>query len=431
MTKTTQTGSDVIVIGAGLAGLTAAVHAVQTGATVRLIAQGWGQQIVTPGWISVCDRAKDDVIAELRGYAALHPAHPYALAGDEGMIDCLERFRAITKAIGVPYGACVKAGHNLRLTTLLGAIQTPLLAPASMVSGDLTGVTGEILLVSFTGWRDFYPALAASNLAKQGITARAVLVDAPGAPQAWDLWPVELARRFDDPALRQRVIDQLRPHVQNAAKIGFPAVVGLEQHVEALADCTQQLERPCFEIATLPPSVPGTRLSNRLRRWLLRQRARVQIGHPVVHGIVENRRCVGVDVGALGHTNPFYADQFILATGGLYNGGIQSDESGRLWEPIFDLPVKGPGGTGREKWYHANLLVHRGHAVHRHTGLRVNTRMQPLDADGAPVLDNVYAAGHLLTGFNPLTDGCAEGIALATALKAVQVALALEAQKSY
>ena len=49
---------------------------------MRLIAQGWGQQIVTPGWISVCDRAEDDVMAEVRGYAALHPEHPYALADD-------------------------------------------------------------------------------------------------------------------------------------------------------------------------------------------------------------------------------------------------------------------------------------------------------------------------------------------------------------
>jgi anaerobic glycerol-3-phosphate dehydrogenase len=31
-----------------------------------------------------------------------------------------------------------------------------------------------------------------------------------------------------------------------------------------------------------------------------------------------------------------------------------------------------------------------------------------------------------LAGFNPLTDGCAEGIALATAYKAVQTALQLD-----
>ena len=411
-------GTDVIIIGAGLAGLTAAVHAVKAGARVRLIAQGWGQQIVTPGWISVCDRAEDDVLAEVRGYAALHPEHPYGLADPDNMIDCVERFRAFTREIDLPYDVRLKDGHNMRLMTALGAIQTPLMAPRGLANGDLTEIGGPVLLVGFTNWRDFYPELAVRNLAEQGITARAIHVEVPGTQQTWDFWPQEIAHKLDDANLRQAVINQVRPHVGDAVKIGFPAVLGMERHMEVLDDLTRQFDRPCFEIPTLPPSVPGTRLSSRLRGWLLRQRARVQIGHPVVRGIVENGRCVGVEVAALGHTNTFYADHFILATGGLYNGGILSDELGRLWEPIFDLPVQRPNGEGRDGWYHDNLLQHRGHPVHRAVGVRANRQMQPLGPDGEPVLHNVTIAGHLLPGFNPLTDGCAEGIVLATALKA-------------
>lgn len=418
-------GTDVIVIGAGLAGLTAAVHAVRAGATVRLIAQGWGQQIVTPGWISVCDRADDDVIAEVRGYAALHPDHPYALAEDDAMVHGLDTFRRLAEEIGLPYDMRQSDGHNLHLPTMLGAIQTPLIAPRGMAGGDLTGLSGPILLVGFKGWRDFHPELAAGNLQAQGIEARAVRVDLPAQKPGWDFWPGELARVFDTPDRRAAVIRQVKPLVQGAVKVGFPAVLGMDRHADALREFGEQLERPCFEIPTLPPSPSGTRLSNRLRRWLLRHGARVQIGHPVVRGIVRNGRCTGVEVGALGHTNPFYADQVILATGGLYSGGILSDESGRLWEPIFDLPVQAPPGDGREGWTYDRLLKHRGHPIHRLTGLRVNKQMRPLDSSGAPVLENVYAVGHLLAGFNPLTDGCAEGIALATAYKAVQTALNL------
>jgi len=49
--------------------------------------------------------------------------------------------------------------------------------------------------------------------------------------------------------------------------------------------------------------------------------------------------------------------------------------------------------------------------------------MRPLNPSGEVVLDNVYVVGHMLAGFNPLTDGCAEGIALATAYKAIRTAL--------
>ncbi len=257
----------------------------------------------------------------------------------------------------------------MRLMTMLGAIQTPLHGSARYRQRRPDRhQRAECCWSDSRNWRDFYPELAVQKSGRAGHRARAIRVDPPGAAQSWDLWPGELARQLDDPDQRKAVIQQVKPHVQTAEKIGFPAVLGLDRHVEALDDFSRQLGRPCFEIPTLPPSVPGTRLSNRIRRWLLRQRVRVQIGHPVVRGIVDNGRCLGVEVGALGHTNPFYADQFILATGGLYNGGIQSDESGSLWEPIFDLPVQGPRVKGATGWYHDNLLVHRGHPIHRDAG---------------------------------------------------------------
>ncbi|MBN2305202.1 MAG: FAD-binding protein, partial [Anaerolineae bacterium] len=183
-------GADVIVIGAGLAGLTAAVHATNLGAKVRLIAQGWGQQIVSPGWISVCDQADDDVIAEVRGYAALHPDHPYALAGPDNMIRCLDMFQALADEVGVPYTMRRRDGHNLKLMTMIGAIQHPLLAPRGIANGDLTNVIEPVLVVGFAGWRDFYPKLATVNLAMQGIPARPLMIDLPDeAGRTWDMWP--------------------------------------------------------------------------------------------------------------------------------------------------------------------------------------------------------------------------------------------------
>lgn len=414
--------TDVIVIGAGLAGLFAAVRAVKAGAKVRLIALGWGQQMVTPGWLSVCDRADDDVIAEVRGYAALNPGHPYALAGDETMVHGLNKFCSIAEHVGLPYVMRHKDGHNMRLITMLGAVQNAMIAPRGIANADLTEINGPVLLVGFRAWRDFYPELTAGNLRDQGIEARALWIDLPDSRPYWDMWPGDLARNFDREDFRSEVIRQIKPHLSGIARVGFPAVLGMDHPVESLDDLSNRLERPVFEIPTLPPSVAGVRLSNRLRAWLMRHGARVQIGHPVVRGIIEGKRCTGVEVEALGHTNPFYADQIILAAGGLYNGGILSDESGRLWEPIFDLPVQSPGDD-RSGWYHDHLLQARGHPVHRLSGLRVDHQMRPIKGDGEPVLDNLYAIGNMIAGFNPLTDGCAEGIALATAYKAIHTAL--------
>ncbi len=415
-------GSDVIVIGAGLAGLTAAALAARAGASVRLIAQGWGQQIVAPGWISVWDGAEGDALAAAGEAVATHPDHPYAVAGAEAIGPALDAFRAVAETVGLAYDM-PDGGRNLRLPTALGAIQTPRMAPRGLAQGDLTDVAGPVLLVGFRGWRDFQPELAAGNLRAGGIDARAIWIDPPEFRDYWDEWPGDFARLLDQGAAREAVARQVAPHARGAAKVGFPAVLGMDRPDEALTHLAEALGCPVFEIPSLPPSNPGVRLSSRLRTWLLRQRARVQVGHPVVRARVEGRRCVAVEVEGLGHANVFYADRFILATGGLYNGGILSDDTGRLWEPLFDLPLVTPPGEGRTGWYGERLLQRGGHAVHRVTGVRVDADMRPLNAAGEPVLDNLQAVGHLLTGFNPLTDGCAEGVDLVTAYRAVETAL--------
>jgi len=93
----------------------------------------------------------------------------------------------------------------------------------------------------------------------------------------------------------------------------------------------------------------------------------------------------------------------------------------RLYQRRRLLPP--PRLEGRTGWYGERLLQRGGHAVHRVTGVRVDADMRPLNAAGEPVLDNLQAVGHLLTGFNPLTDGCAEGVDLVTAYRAVETAL--------
>ena len=415
---------DVIVIGAGLAGLSAACYAVQAGARVRVIAQGWGQQMVAPGWLSFWDATEEPTLAALQKVAADHPEHPYALLGD-APARALEAFQRLTRKLALPYLHREQDGRNWRLPTALGALQTPYAAPRGLAQGDLTDFAGELLIVGVGGWRDFYPDVMARQLQTRGIAARVAWIDVPLRTGKWDWWPNDLARFFDRADVRRTVARQLRGQVRGVSKVGFPAILGLDRHAEALADLSAYLGRQVFEIATLPPSVPGVRLTNALRRWLLRKGARVQVGHAVTRALLEDERCTGVEVAALGHVNTFLADHVILATGGLYNGGIQSNMRGELREPIFGLPVVAPTGTGRADWFKERLLDAQGHPIHR-AGVRVNARMQPLNAEGAPALTNVHAAGELLAGFDPLTDGCAEGVALATAWRAVHAALDLD-----
>ncbi len=73
-------GNDVLVIGAGPAGLLAAWMARRRGAQVSVLAAGIGTTHIMPGWLGVLDTA-EPLGAGLERWIAMHPEHPYALAG--------------------------------------------------------------------------------------------------------------------------------------------------------------------------------------------------------------------------------------------------------------------------------------------------------------------------------------------------------------
>jgi len=399
---------DLIVIGAGWAGITAAALALDKGAKVRLIAQGIGSPLVTPGWISVWDSQRENWQEAVTRLVARVPDHPYTLAGVDSLVQAIRFFCAFTQKIGQEYTVSPQP-----VMTVLGKPQTPAAAPVqyAVEHGD------RPLFIGFEGWRDYYPALSGQSCA----TIHLPMFDRP-----WDTTPTDLAREFDLPDFRKAVASYVKPHLNGATSVGFPAVLGLEYPLGACTDLANRIGVPVFEMPTLPPTVMGTRLFYKARRYFLDNGVRVQVGHPVAKGLVENGRVTGVEVQAAGKPQRFYAKAVLLATGGLYGGGLFSDDRGRVWEPIFGLPVQ--HDPDRSQWFNEKMLDPRGHPVH-YFGVRANNRMQPLDANGEPVAEGLYVAGHILAHPHaddaPLPTECGEGVALATAYKAGLEALNL------
>ncbi len=381
-------GRRVLVIGAGLAGLMAAVHAVQAGARVKVLAAGLGRLILTPGWYQLGAFRDHPGVEAFGDWCSQHGALRLADSGD------------------------------LRLPSMLGIPQSVDLAPEGLALADL-GRDEPALIVGLAGWRDFDSALYAGMLSEQGIAHRSIHVDLPGRHDAWDLSPTELAHRFDDPDYRTEVARQVRGRLDGEQRVGFPAVLGLHDP-GVRRDMESLIGVPVFEIPTLTPSVPGTRLYNTLKRWLMRQGVQVQVGHAVTRAVTERDRVTGVAVASAGHETVFRADAFILATGGLYGGGVLSDDRGRLWEPVLDLPV--PGDADRMIWFRDELLDPRGHPVH-HYGIQVDDGLRPLERDGLPAFANLFAAGHIIGGMNTLISASDEGLVLASAYGAVRAAL--------
>jgi glycerol-3-phosphate dehydrogenase subunit B len=428
--------SDILVIGAGPAGLLAAWIARQRGARVRVLAAGIGTTHIAAGWIGLLD-ADGDLPAALGHWAAAHPRHPYSLAlgqspglaGLEALWGGIVALREVADQSGLSYEGDLSG--NYRLPTALGASAAAALAPASFVAGDLRRPE-PMLIAGPQGWRDFYPQLCAENLARQGVAARGLSFDLPEmrAASQFDLTSTGLARLFERAEVRAHIADQLRPRLEGAARVGFPAVIGLERAAEAWRDLQERLGVPVFEIPTLPPSVPGMRLYQACKAALARAGVQILLDMTVTRGVTANGRAIGVIAPDVVRERTYRGDAIILATGGLYGGGIASDQRGELRETIFGLPLYTPPRDASQEragvgdWFQPVFLSEQEHPIHQ-VGVRANSQLQPVDESGRVVLANVYIAGRLLAGYAPLAEGSTEGVWLATAYRAAQEAGAL------
>jgi glycerol-3-phosphate dehydrogenase subunit B len=404
---------DVIVIGAGYAGLMAATVAARRGARVRLIAKGNGGTHLKTGCIDVLGyRDGTRVEAPLKVIAHSEPSHPYGVIGVEAVRAALAIFSEIMAAEGYPFAG--DGERNWLLPTAIGAVRPTALAPATMAAGDLTRPEA-MAVVGFHNFKDFYPRLLADNLSKAvpHLEVKAITLVAPGLEDEADLAPMTLARTFDDPAFRERLAHALKPDLRGIVRVGFPALLGLKDAPAAVADLEQRLEARVFEIPTLPPSIPGIRTFMIFDRVLRRLGARVQLGHPVIGRKSDGHRLTAVTTSSAARPKDWRAGEFVLATGGVASGGIMVDSRRRATETVFDLPV-----AHAEQALSLNASYFDPHPASQ-IGLAVDDLLRPLDAAGTPAFINLRAAGQLLAGAEPWREKSGEGISLGSGYKSV------------
>ena len=410
---------DVLVIGAGLAGLTAAWRAGVHGKKVKLIAKGWG----ATHWGSGCfdmigyypsDQEKPVVSPAEALDKLIHdqPLHPYALAGIEALRLAIRNLQELFGQSGYPLHG--KLEENWFLPTALGAIRPTCLAPKTMIAGDLHS-RDPMLIVGFEQYLDFYPALVVDNLNAQGIFASGTILDIASLRKRRFVNAMALARLFDKPDFRLEVTQAIKPRLGNAARVGFPAVLGLHQSLEAINDLQNQLGCEVFEIPGLPPSVPGIRLHNLLIRAIQRGGGQVFDGMQVSGGHGQDRHLQAVLTDASTSQTIHKADTFVLASGGILGGGIATNPPGSTQNLVRETALGLPIQTqwDRRDWLRQKFLDAEGHPIYN-VGLEVNAQFQPVDRAGDLYFDNLYAIGGALGNCDPVRERSLEGIAIVT-----------------
>jgi glycerol-3-phosphate dehydrogenase subunit B len=439
--------SDVLVIGGGLAGVTAALSAAREDVDVRLVShkestlrQASGL-VDALGYVPPTDAGSDDPTATptagrtganddrpdpegpiadpFEAIERLPDSHPYRVVGAGALRDGLELFDDVVEGY--------RGGHtdrNALVPTFGGTVKPTARYPASAAAG-LASDRGSMLVVGVRSLSAFDARMVADRLSAAGVPFPVEGVEVEFAPSFRDdaaitrfARALDLNERVEGRHARAALSDAVAEHLDAVAdgadRVGFPAFLGDDDPAAVRADLADRLGVEVFEVPMGPPSLPGLRLADRLYAALDDAGVRYETGVPVVDGeLVDGTdRVESVLVDRKGTEVPYAAESVVLATGGLVGKGIDSDREG-VREPVLGCHVPHP--DDRYEWYVDDAF---GDQPYARFGVRPDDRLRPLGPDGTVQYPNVHVAGATLGGADVAREKSASGLSLATGLVA-------------
>lgn len=411
---------DVLIIGSGLSGLMAAAKAAETDKKILLVNKGMGALGLSSGCIDLWGYSVDDPdqvcrypMDEVAKLNSINPEHPYNKVTDV-IEESLSFFRQICEQSNNPYVS--NQEENWLLPTALGTVRPTFLAPTSMAVGALSGLD-RILVVGFKELKDFYPEVLVTNLKRCGeLNQNCLLKTALISMEGDELNTNTLAHRLEQPETMNTIISQLKPLIEPGVTVLFPPVLGERRDSNVAAELANKLGCAVYEVANIPPAMPGQRLQETLLHYVKARGVEIINGCTVTGVDVLDKRCLGVTATGSHRDFKISAQTYILATGSFFGGGLEA-KSDKVLEGIFNLPVKTVDG----KWSNREFLNIEGHAFNRF-GIDVNMVLQPVDSSGQVLVENLLIAGAILAGSNYPIEKCGNGVAVASGYKAGELA---------
>lgn len=414
---------DSIVIGGGMAGLSAALRLAEAGQKTLLMASGQSAMHFSSGSVDLLE-SDGDPRAALPAFMAAHPDHPYSKVGMQNIEGSLADLQRHCAEEGLPL---MRQEHNHHRLTPIGTLKSTWLSPNTCACVTDAPAPDAILLATLEGFRDFHPALAAANLATHARFAHSrILTGEIRLPQLaqfsrnpHEFRSADIARLFDKqgPGQQDLLADLAREisrmvqgcGVPGCRHIVLPACLSLGLVGPRLSELERRTGCTIKEVATMPPSLIGMRMQEALKRRFMALGGTFLTSERVLGARYDGDKVIGVH-SQHGEDQLFEADHFVLASGSFFSRGLES-RLGGIREPIFDADVLSL--AERDAWAGRRLFDH-----HPFMGFGVKTDERLRVLRGGRPLTNLYGAGSVLAHYDPIKEGSGSGVAVATGWQA-------------
>ena len=423
---------DVAIIGGGLAGLTCGIALQQRGKRCVIINNGQAAIDFASGSLDLLSRMPDGSVVEninenLTALRTALPAHPYSLLGAEKVIAKAQDFERLANALNLDLIGSSEKNH-WRVTGL-GSLRGAWLSPNSVptVQGNETFPHKRIAVLGIEGYHDFQPQLLAANLVLNPQFAHCEVTSGfLNIPQldelrqsAREFRSVNIAQLLEHKLAFNDLVSEIIESAQGVNAVLLPACFGLEnqEFMNALRDATKLA---LFELPTLPPSLLGMRQRIQLRRKFESLGGLMINGDSALNAHFEGDRVHCIKTRLL-EDEEIIADNFVLAAGSFFSKGLVS-EFDKIYEPVFESDIIGVEGFNDKNRFSWTNHRFANPQPYQSAGVAINEHCQVQKC--GQFLENLYATGNVIGGFNALELGCGSGVAVVTALAVADEILA-------
>ena len=198
----------------------------------------------------------------------------------------------------------------------------------------------------------------------------------------------------------------------------MPAVLGLTHDTDVYSSFAAEVGHPVFEIPTLPPSVLGLRLFDRLRKHIQESGVEMIWAAPAHEAEVSDGQCRRIYLKSAGREHPIDARAYVLALEDMVDGALRAGVH-TVVDPFFH----------RSLAHHAVPTERTDESLFKpqpfaSIGYEITDRLQPSAGDGHPLARNVFLAGGAIAGYDPVGTKSRGGLAIATGYRAAKEAMA-------